>query len=85
MGETWLYDNDSMDNIYTGYMGYHSMRQNKCGGGVSIYVTNEFVSKELNDFSCNLDHIKNVFADVIQYNKHFIIGSCYGPLSQINH
>ena len=83
--ETWLNDDNFIDNIFTGYIGYHSMRQNRRGGGVSIYVNNEFVSKELHEFSCNLDHIEIVFADVIQNNKHFIIGSCYRPPSQSNY
>ena len=63
-----------MDNIFTGYIGYHSMRQNR-PGGVSIYINNEFIYKELHEYSLNFDHIKIVFADIIQNNQHFIIGS----------
>ena len=69
--------------MHTGH--YHSMRQNRRGGGVSIYINMEFVSKEVKGFSCNFDHIMIVyFFNVIHDNKHFIIESCYRPPSQNN-
>ena len=83
--ETWLNKDNFVDDIFTGYVGYHSMRQNGRGGGVSIYVKNIFIHKELHEYSCNLDHIEIVFADVVQNNKHFIIGSCYRPPSHNNY
>ena len=45
-------------NDYTieGYESYHSVRENRVGGGVALYIKNGYHCKELSDFSLSIDN-----------------------------
>ena len=47
--ETW-FESDNCSSIQS-YDDYHTVRQNKKGGGVSIYVRNKYKSSKLNNLS----------------------------------
>ena len=60
--ETWMNENRVIDDVFTDYNAYHSMRSidRSPGGGVSIYVHKNLNSIEILDLSTNLEH-SNVF------------------------
>ena len=45
--ETWLTDNSVNTANFNGYKAYHVIRQDKRGGGVSVFVSNKYNSRSL--------------------------------------
>ena len=75
--ETWF----SRDNIIEidGYKSYHSFRNEKIGGGVSVYVTDTLVSLGLDDLTINNEVIETCCVK-ISYNSSFLYVIClYRP------
>ena len=52
--ETWLNTGNMNDYSIEGYVTYHSVRENRTGGGVALYFKPGFQCKVLNDFSLSL-------------------------------
>ena len=51
--ETWCSSNDVQLCHVEGYRGYHCFRKDKCGGGVSIFITESLKSDSLDFNICN--------------------------------
>ena len=77
--ETWLNEIRVIENIFPDFSSFHSMRpvSSSPGGGVAIYISNEFISSEI--LSYNDECMECLFADVSDGNSRIIVGSCYRP------
>jgi exonuclease III len=77
--ETWRIPDPDMFNID----GYHppvfKLRENMQGGGVAIYVKNQYVFSVLSKYSSTIDKVaETLFIELISKNKQkFIFGSIY--------
>ena len=53
--ETWLNFADENIILFPGYTSYHSIREQRRGGGVSVFINSKFESNQLHDHSFNFD------------------------------
>ena len=56
ISETWINENTHCDSFFPGYQSFHSMRENRRGGGVAIYVRNYFQANVIEDLTCNAEY-----------------------------
>ena len=80
LSETWLNENRLIDDLFSDYNAYHSMRKidKSPGGGVSIFVHKNLKSEEICELTCSLDHIECIFVRIVgSYNNNITIGTCY--------
>ena len=81
--ETWLNANNSDFFYLNGYTGEHAYRQNRSGGGVSIFVRSETdytLRSDLNTFSNCMESIFiELPKDYVKSEKNIIIGVIYRP------
>ena len=77
--ETWLRKDNQIENYFPDYTSFHSMRTDRNGGGVSIFISNKYKSSQLVDITCNSDHLECIFANLTYGDKTVIVGSCYRP------
>ena len=78
--ETWLNENRVVDDVFTDYNAFHSMRSTdrSPGGGVSVYVHKKLKSIEVSDLTTNLEYIECIFVRVFGSNNcNITIGACY--------
>ena len=77
--ESWL--NESTKDLvnFNRYNDYHSLRESKRGGGVSIYVQNKFKSKILSEHSVVTDVIESLFVELQVSSTRILIGAIYRP------
>ena len=79
--ETWLHEDNIGYNI-SGFNSCHKVRQNKRGGGVSIYIKDSIVFKKL-DLNIMTPNIEGIFIKITQhycpFNQSLIIGAIYRP------
>ena len=54
--ETWLNTGNMNDYSIEGYGTYHSVREDRIGGGVALNIKTGFQCKVLDDFSSSLDN-----------------------------
>ena len=79
MSETWMSEQDLVDDLFPDYSSFHSVRQNRRGGGTSIFINNRFKSSRIASLSVNFEFIESVFVKISYANKNLIISSCYRP------
>lgn len=84
--ETWLNDLNVTHNTISGYNEFHSYRDSKRGGGVSLYVHEDFSGHRLDAVSMIEDCIETVFVEVMYKgnnstlkSRKMIIGCVYRP------
>ena len=78
--ETWSNDHNFLDNIFDSYKGFHAFRSvDRRGGGVSIYVQNDFKMKHLTNYSCSLNYIECVVVEIFSQSKVINVGCFYRP------
>lgn len=78
--ETWLTPVNQDTFIIDGYHFFANSRKVKIGGGVGIYVSNDYVSRLRCDLSFMNDNIECIFVEIGELgNRHFIIGCVYRP------
>ncbi len=80
--ETWLNDNNSLPSLndIPGYTVAHCHRRFKRGGGVALYISNEFNFKIRHDLNLtNCEDYESIFVEIESYPKHTIIGVIYRP------
>ena len=77
--ETWLNSTRCIDNIFSDFNQFHSMRPNNQppGGGVAIFVHKSFVSTEFIELSCNNDTIECVFVKLSSRAENVVVGAVY--------
>ena len=70
---------NSIDNFFPNYNSYMSTRQNRVGGGVTIYVNKQLKSSLIHELTSNTEHIESVFINISCSNKKILIGTIYRP------
>ena len=77
--ETWIKSNSSLFLI-DGYTLFTNNRKNKAGGGVGLYISNDYESKILNDLTIISDILESIFIEIeVPGKKHIVIGEIYRP------
>ena len=80
ISETWL--NDSAHSVdINGFKFLHKYRQNRTGGGVGLYISNDLEFKLREDLSLhNVDTVESLFIELIRpREKNIIVGIVYRP------
>ena len=79
--ETWLTDDNKDLYSIPGYSSHHIVRNNKNGGGVSLFVSDEFHFKFLPQFSKVSSHLESLFVrlELSKSTKPIFIGGIYRP------
>ena len=80
--ETWLKSVNDWTDV-EGYDAYHSIRENKNGGGVTILVNNDLCSENLTTLTCNNDCHESVGISLDTENDKFVIIGTYRPPSSL--
>ena len=77
--ESWL--NDSNKNLVnmSGYLGFHSLRINRMGGGISMYVRDKFKIKIIHNCTVSNFNLETLFLSLIIDSQHFTIATVYKP------
>ena len=81
--ETWMGADRFLENIFSDYVAYHSMRADRRGGGVSIFISKRLKCNELLNLSCNLDYLECVFVEIWHGKKNIFLGTVYRPPSYV--
>ena len=81
--ETWLSESSNSTDI-EGYKFLHKHKQNRAGGGVAQFVSNDLEFKHREDMSINnVDNVESLFIEVIRpREKNIIVGIIYRPHNQ---
>ena len=78
--EVWLDDNSKDLISIPGYLGFHSLRPvGKRGGGVSIFVRNEYKTNIIKNLSVNNERIETLFLELKLGNNLIYLGNVYKP------
>ena len=81
--ETWCSDqtfHNNSDYDLPEYNSIHQERKNKCGGAISIFINNNLIFKQRNDFSISEEDNETLSVEIINKNtKNIIINTCYRP------
>ena len=59
------------------YTSFHSMRTDRSGGRVSIFISNKYKSSQMEDIICNSDHLECIFAKLTYGDRTMVVGFCY--------
>ena len=71
--ETWLNDSSHSVDI-SGFQFLHKYRQNRTGGGVGLYISNDLEFKLREDLSLhNVDIVESLFIELIKPRENNII------------
>ena len=81
--ETW-FDSISKTDI-PNYNGFHVIRNERSGGGISFYVSDKFSSRLISDLSYVCSTIEVCTIEVCSNNFNIICISIYRPHSDIHH
>ena len=83
--ESWLSNESYSSMEITSYKSHHTTRNQKKGGGVSIYVNSNYESEQVKEFSFIKSFIEvNTVKITINKLKYFIIGIYRPPNSDLN-
>ena len=77
--ETWMNPNDT--TVISNYVGYHSTRINKKGGGVSIFVHNKFTAEPIPSLTIMNDVLECVGVKINYLNVNYNFICVYRPPS----
>ena len=79
ISETWL--SPATEDIYqlNGYSFVSNSKDNRCGGGVGIYLDNNLTFKIRNDLSIMDNIIECIFVEIVQAKSNYLIGCVYRP------
>ena len=67
-----------------GYTGYHSFRNDKIGGGVSVYVKSSFVSSKIEAMTVNNDLLETCAVEIKGKNSSIVVLGIYRPPGSVN-
>ena len=79
LSETWINDDDFLEDFLPGYKGFHSIRSGSRGGGVSIFVNEKFDSSMIDNLTINSEFIECIFVKIFYNRKNLVVGTCYRP------
>lgn len=78
--ESWLNDSNAEAIFIPGYNFFYKCRIGKSGGGVGIFVNNDFNCQLRTDLCCMSSDIECVFVEIsITLSNTVIVGSIYRP------
>ena len=78
--ETWFNDQHEADLVdLTNYSSVNCMRQERQGGGASLYINPNINFRERNDLKLDCNHCDSVFVEVNHKSQNIIIGIMYKP------
>ena len=77
--ETWLSVSDTNSYNISGYTSYHLVRTLREHGGVSLFISNEFVSSQINSISYVSDIIEVLTVKFSVQNHSYTLCSVYRP------
>lgn len=75
--ETW-FSKDFVGHV-SGYSAFHSYRNNRGGGGVSIFVSDTLTSHPIDNLQINCDHLESVSVRVRHGNDTIYVMGIYRP------
>lgn len=83
LSETWLTEASKDIFKIPKYNAFHYVRENRSGGGVSLFIYEAYKSKVREDFSLKLDgaEVESVFIEPsgVSGGKNIIVGVIYRP------
>ena len=83
--ESWL-SNATKDLVsFPGNKSFHQLRNNKRGGGISVFVSELYGCKKLSEACLTLDYIESLFLEIKYKNKCIILGVIYRPPTGNHH
>ena len=80
--ETWLTELTLENCKIDGYTGYHTIRQGRRSGGVSIFVHSSLISEKMEDLCFSNDTIESCVVNLNFRSGNIIIFAVYRPHSQ---
>jgi len=79
VSETWLNTSTIEMTELENYKHFNIVRENRRGGGVSVFASDKFRSKLLENLSFCHDYLECVFVECKSNSKTIIVGSMYRP------
>ena len=79
--ESWLTESTKSLYEFPNYQSFHSLRGNKRGGGVSVYVHDTLRVEKLSHISVSLPNIESLFLKIFCESKQTTVGTIYKPPS----
>ena len=77
--ESWLTEDTYHLAHFDSYIPFHNLRENKRGGGVSVYVTKDLNATVLSHFTLSNCHIETLFLEIEVSGAKLICGTIYRP------
>ena len=80
ISESWLDGNDNLDEFHLeNYTMFNTIRNDKKGGGVALYVTNEIKVKKLEKLSCVTENLSECITVeiVVEKGKNIVVSCVY--------
>ena len=78
--ESWLTNNNKQLYKIPGYSDFHSLRTDgRRGGGLSIYISNEFDAKLISHSTISLNYIETLFIEIEKGNTKILVALIYKP------
>lgn len=79
LSETWFSPSNNLGNI-EGFNGYHTFRQQKRGGGISVFVHKKYKTSSLQNLSLCLENIETSAVKIyLADNSSVTVIGCYRP------
>ena len=77
--ETWLSGANEIFSVLPQYTAYHQCRNNKKGGGVSLFIRNSILSQRVDRLCFSLPHLETVFISFSINGKKYVVRNFYRP------
>ena len=79
MTESWLQDSNKELANMNGYLSFHSLRTNRGGTGISVYVRDNYNARQINNTNISNDHIECLGLTLEKRDKVIQILTFYRP------
>ena len=77
--ESWLSDNNKDLVNMSGYLAFHSLRINRIGGGISMYVRDRFITNIIHNCTISNANLETLFLSLSIDSQNFTIATVYKP------
>ena len=77
--ESWLSESTKKLVKFVDYNDYHTLRQERRGGGISLYVQKKFRCRVLSELSIVKPEIESLFVELKTSNENILIAVVYRP------
>ena len=77
--ESWL--TDQLKNLvsFDRYDAFHNLRVDRRGGGISVFVSKEFKTNILSDYTVMTEHFESLFIELRSDYGRIVVGTIYRP------